>query len=393
MSITSTYMNFPISTVGVDSGYQWEINLNAALNAIDSHNHSPGQGQQIQPSGLNINSDLSFQGNNATTLRSVIFSPQASPITNAGIDIGSLYVSGNELFYNDVTGGNQVQLTLTGSVNATSSGISSGTATAAFSGSVLIVKSSSTSFADISVKSVNLANSGNLSNQLTLQAPVLSGSTTQTLPTTPASTNFMTMDSSGNMAASVSTSGGITGGNIAAGTITGSNIAAATIVGSNIAAATITSTNMANNSIVTAAITDANVTKAKLAALGQQISSSSGNYTVTGSFADVTNLTVTITTTGRPVMLLIQSDGTGLATNKTQIDIAASSCLLKYLRDGSDLAYNNFSIGGSVSYLGEFTFPYVDVPSAGSHTYKLQAERVSGSSVSINNVVLVAYEL
>lgn len=212
-------MGFPVSTVGVSSGEDWETNLNAALAVIDAHDHSPGNGVQISPSGLNISSDLSFVGNNVFDLKSVIFEVQGSPLGNAGLYVGCLYVSGNELYYNDVSGGNQVQITLSGAVNATSSGISSGSATAAFSGGVLLVKSSSISYANIAVQSVLLSNSGNLSNQLTLKAPTLSGSYAVALPAIPGSTSFLTIDTSGNMASTVSTSLGIVGSNIANATI------------------------------------------------------------------------------------------------------------------------------------------------------------------------------
>ena len=59
---TSTYMNLPISTIGVDSGLSWEYNLNSALTILDAHNHTPGYGNQIPVSGLNINANLPFAG-------------------------------------------------------------------------------------------------------------------------------------------------------------------------------------------------------------------------------------------------------------------------------------------------------------------------------------------
>lgn len=214
MATNSPNMNLPVSSVGVDSGLNWETNLNASLSIIDQHNHSAGQGVQIQPNGLNINSDLPFGSNNATLLRSTRFSPQNSVLILAS-DIGCLYVVGNELYYNDVTGGHQIQLTSGGLVNATSSGISSGTASAAFSAGTLVVKSSSTSGADILSQSLILTNAGNLTNQLTLEAPTLTGSYTITLPSIPVSTSFTTIDTSGNISGSVATSGGLVGTNFA----------------------------------------------------------------------------------------------------------------------------------------------------------------------------------
>lgn len=346
MSYPSTYMGFPISTIGVDSGLDWETNINAALTAIDSHNHSPGQGQQVQPNGLNISSDLTFQSNNATSLRAARFTPQDSEIPNSGDDVGELYVSGNELYYNDVTGGNQVQLTSNGAVNATSSGISDGTASAAFSAGVLVVKSTSTSGANIKMQSAVLTNSGDLTNTLTLQAPTLSGSITETLPPIPGSTGFMIMATNGNMAATIPVAGGLATSNYA----------------------------------------DASVTRPKLASVGQQVSSSCGIFTTTStSFVSVTNLSVTITTSGRPVMLMIQADGTGSSSSFECVSHPGVLAFFRGVSDISGVAIPASQVPGCMSYL--------DAVAAGTYTYTLQAKVNSGGTLAVSNAVLVAYEL
>lgn len=380
-------MGFPVSTVGVDSGYAWETNLNSALTVIDAHNHSPGQGQQIQPNGLNISSDLAFQSNNATLLRAVRFSPQLSPIPNSGADVGELYVSGNELYYNDVTGGNQVQLTASGVVNATSSGISSGTATAAFSGGVLLVKSSSTSYADIAVESVRLSNNGNLVNQLTLQAPTLSGSINQTLPALPASvTSIMQMDTGGNMSAAL--------------TVDGSTIAITSNIMS-VASGGITATQLASNSVTTVKIADANVTRPKLVAVGQQVSASSGSFSTTSATTvDVTNLTVTITTTGRPVMVFLQP---AIGQPGSLYSDAGGALTIVKTLVSTPTVLNVFTVSGTsagpiVRYPLSTVF-YLDtsvVGAANTYTYKVTAQRTGGTSsavVQVIDAVLVAYEL
>lgn len=193
-------MGLIIPGVGTEASPTWATDLNASLASIDSHNHSSGQGVQIQPNGMNINADLAFQGNNATLLRSTRFSPQGA-VLSGSLDVGCLYVVGNELYYNDVTGGHNVQITSSGSVNATSSGISSGTASAAFSAGVLVVKASSSSGANTLMQSLVLTNSGNLTNQLTVQAPSLAASYSLTLPSVPVSTELLQIDTSGNISA------------------------------------------------------------------------------------------------------------------------------------------------------------------------------------------------
>src|SRR5271165_1148795 len=134
-------MNLPNPNPGADPGPDYAQNIQACYNIIDGHNHSAGSGNQINPSGININADLPFGSNNATLLRSVRLIAQGSPLSGAQ-DLGCLYVAGVDLYYNDESG-NQVQITSAGAVNATSSGIVSGSATASFSGGVLVVNQAS----------------------------------------------------------------------------------------------------------------------------------------------------------------------------------------------------------------------------------------------------------
>ncbi len=128
-------MNLPVPVPGTDPGPDWATNVVADMYAIDAHNHSTGQGVPISPSGLNINDDLPLNGNNLTLTRSVRFSTQASPLSDA-TDIGCLYESGVDLYYNDGAG-NQVRVTQGGSVVGSPgsiTGLPSGTASASFAG-------------------------------------------------------------------------------------------------------------------------------------------------------------------------------------------------------------------------------------------------------------------
>jgi hypothetical protein len=245
-------MQLPNPVPGVDPGPDYASNLQSCMNIIDQHNHTTGQGVQIVPAAININADLPFNSNNAISLRSVRFVSQSSPIANSAPNVGILYVSGNELWYNDYTGGNQVQITTNGQINATSSGIASGTATAAFSAGTLVVKSSSTSFANVDLQSVLLSNAGNLTNQLTLLAPTLSSSYDLTLPVVPSVTSIMALDSSGNISApyTVDNSTIVIASNVikvASQGITATQIANTTITAAQIVNGTITGTQIASN--------------------------------------------------------------------------------------------------------------------------------------------------
>lgn len=113
----SPNMNLILPTVGQEPGPNWALDLNSSLSLVDQHNHAAGSGVQITPAGININVDLPFGGNNATNLRSTRFSSQIAPLA-LGSDIGCLYVSGQDLYFND-TVGNQIKITASGAVNGT----------------------------------------------------------------------------------------------------------------------------------------------------------------------------------------------------------------------------------------------------------------------------------
>lgn len=287
---TSPNMGLIIPGIGTESGPTWASDINADLASIDSHDHSPGKGVPITPSGLNINSDLAFQSNNATQLRSARFTPQVS-VLSLPADIGCLYVVGNELYYNDVSGGHNVQITANGSVNATSSGISSGSASASFAAGVLVVKSSSTSGGNVLMQSAVLTNSGNLSNQLTLQAPSISGSVVETLPTIPGSTSFVTMDNAGSMGTSIPIAGGLTGSNISSNVnLSGKSVQES---GSNVV---VSSSNATNSLAVIRGIVSGSFTV--ISGEGFTVSNPGGVtgqflLTWTNAFSDTPSITVT----------------------------------------------------------------------------------------------------
>lgn len=202
MSTMSPNMNMPISTVGVDTGTTWEQNLNASLSILDGHDHTPGKGVPITPSGLNINAPVDFQNQQAINLMGVKFTPQLSDLT-----LNEVYVQGVDLYYND-SNGNVIQLTASGSVNATSSGISDGTATASFVAGVLVVNSAPLTPANIQVGSVKLGNNVASSKFLTLSPPnAMAADYTLTLPSLPGVTSFVTLDTSGNFAAATTIDG------------------------------------------------------------------------------------------------------------------------------------------------------------------------------------------
>jgi hypothetical protein len=131
------------------------------------------------------------------------------------------------------------------------------------------------------------------------------------------------------------------------------------------------------------------VTRAKTAAVGQQISSSCGSYTVItggGSFTAVTNLSVSLTTTGRPVIVGLQGDRGGSSGG---ISVTGGNIDIQFYIDGSQIQF--FNIAGNVD-IPASSMHFIDTPAAGSHTYTVSA-RLNTTSATINNSTLYAYEL
>lgn len=359
-------MSLPVPVPGVDPGPDWANNISACFSIVDSHNHTPGQGNLIPPSGLDINTDLTFQSNNATDLRSARFTPQVTALSGVA-DVGCLYEAGVDLYFNDGIG-NQIRITQSGSVagaSGTITGLPSGTASAAFSAATgtFIFQQATSTGANVDAATYVLRYPGSyptpVGNFIALQAPAaLASGFSITFPAAlPGSTLPMLLSATG---------------------------------------------QISTGQITTAQITDANVTRPKLVAVGQQISSSCGSFTTNSTSPDpVTNLSVTITTTGRPVQLCLQPDGSGIATLSQQIvSNGFPSSTFSFYRDSTKLSEDNmeWAAGGAVvNYamaIPVSSMRFLDTPAAGTYTYTFQVYNSSNNFITlVNNAVLVAYEL
>lgn len=180
------------------------------------------------------------------------------------------------------------------------------------------------------------------------------------------------------------------------------NIQAGGIATANYAAGSVDSTALAASAVTTAKINDGAVTQAKRAALGQQTSSSSSTFTTTStSYVDVTNLSVSLTTTGRMVCVTLIPDGNALSNVGVLTSSASSatvSSAYKCVRDSTDVGEMQFGAVHSGSASLSNTVPcsavcFYDTPSAGTYTYKLQAKSTSGTTTSVLYSKLLAYEL
>jgi hypothetical protein len=208
-STLSPNMSLILPTVGQEPGPNWALDLNNSLSIIDQHTHAPGSGSQISPAGLNINIDLPFNGNNAISLRSVRFDPQLAPIA-LGSDIGCLYVSGQDLYYNDVSG-TQIQITALGAVAGTPGSIGNLIAPAAVTyvpaNQSFVFESNQTNStpAAIDCGPLYIRNIAPSSNYIQLSAnPVLPANYSLTLPSAlPVSSKIVRLDSLGNLSATL----------------------------------------------------------------------------------------------------------------------------------------------------------------------------------------------
>ncbi len=367
-------MNLVIPTPGEDPGPDYATNNSNSLTIIDGHNHSNGSGVSINPAGLNINSDLTMNGNNLTAINTTRYNNLTASLAGTSPNISCVYVAANELYFNDPVG-NVVKMTLAGSVNATSSGISSGTASASFNGGVLVVNSNTNTPGDIQAGSILIGNNVASSNFAKLKAPnSLAANYDLVLPPTNSlgSTAFVTIDTSNNMGDSV----------------------AYPLQGADIANLTIDTANLANSAVTTAKINNGAVTFAKTAAANIVISSSSGGYsTASAGYTTVTNLSSSITTSGRPVYVTFQSDGTN--TNAILAMSSGGTGNWQVLRNSTVIAgpYPCFSptVTGGIFSMPPGCLNCVDVPSSGTYTYSLQANAAVGTNF-VNNVVMVVRE-
>lgn len=150
--------------------------------------------------------------------------------------------------------------------------------------------------------------------------------------------------------------------------------------------------------ISTAKFADGSVTGPKMATVNIVVSSSSGNYNsndTTSSWNTVTNLSCSITTAGRPVWLMLISDGSG---NATKIEgYSGTANYLRILRSGTEVYQNEIQGSGSGTFTyetGEVCLMHIDSSlSVGSYTYTVQVKSANNANVWVKYFKLVAFEM
>lgn len=158
--------------------------------------------------------------------------------------------------------------------------------------------------------------------------------------------------------------------------------------------------------VATPDIEDKSVTQGKLADKSYALSASCGNYvSTTTSYVDVTNLTCTITRTGRPVVIMLQSDGDTAVNADGKIEIGGTSAnpisvRARIVRDGTEIAKTGFSGDNGGAGTMYYSFPaagvsFVDTSTGtGSATYKVQINVLNATNqVNVRYSKLLVYEL
>ena len=160
-----------------------------------------------------------------------------------------------------------------------------------------------------------------------------------------------------------------------------------------------------NNSVSTAKIQDNAVTKPKLAALGMVSGTQTTGYSnSTSSVTDVPGLSVSLTTTGRPVFIgLTTKDNNQGAIIAETLSTNSVLTAIFLLRDASSFARQNFGItatattGNLRNYAPCSSIFTLDFPASGTHTYSVQAtgNSTGGSTgtIYLQNCSIYAYEL
>ena len=395
-TIPSANMNLPIPVVGQDPGPDYADNINNSLTIIDQHDHTPGYGVPITPNGLSINTDLTIGANNLTDVRSTRFIPQASPLALPA-DLGCIYESGVDLYYNDGSG-NQIRITQGGGIAGSPGSIANLTSPASASyvsgNSTFVWESNTATPANMDFASAILRNLAANSKGLTLQPPAAMGADyTLTLPTIPVSQQIMTLDNTGNMSAPY--------------TVDGSTIEIASNViqvkDSGITSAKIAPVNVTQSKLQVKALGITNVSVG-----GTARSNSSGSFaTNLTSLTQVTNQVISLNCTGnRPVTVFLTSDGN---TNDSSIGIESQNLTINrglgrfvITRNGTEIYRSvvDFQSNEPVSNQGfhqripPTAISYLDFTApSGVNIYTLRAASSNTSlNVEVSNCILVAYE-
>lgn len=395
MATSFMFMDLPV--VSTTPGPEWSSLLNDALSeVVDSHDHTSGKGVPIKSASINIDADLDFQQWSAINLVSSQYVDQADALSGTNL---TYFLSG-DLYVIDGSG-RSVRITENGAISAASFGGITGLvspASASFATDTFTWLYDTGKYALMASGPLLLRRDGETNPQAIRITPPasLAAAYTLTLPgALPASNAYLYADNSGALAfATAALSNSV---NTAA--IQGSAVSTA-----KIADGAVSSVKIAASNVVTSKIADANVTRAKLEAVGQQVSSGATfNLTTPATWTDVTGVTVTITTSGRPVVVKALASSTSAASlsayNLSGGTITAGWRIAVSGSTTENRATFQFDMvtGAPTVYFSPSSVEAFCVYGAGTYTFQLQTYHTLGSILNGTTVTsaanMIAYEL
>lgn len=362
-------MNITPPVVSTTPGPEWAQELNDILTStIAEHNHqSPNGGVTLTQDALNITDELSLNGNPLTNANSVGLASETSSSVSG---TNRLYNEAGDLYYRDGNGSG-VRITENGGLAAASfggiSGLSGTQGSATFSGlSTFVWKKTSTAYASMNNGPVKIYSGNDLAptNGIVLVSKDgLAADTTLTLPNqlpAGASQSFMVLSGSGEITASVPLANGITNAMFRVENFVSSS---------------------EQDAFSVSAISPA-------------------------AYADVPNLSCSITTTGRPVQFIVGSPLDSLGTHQVLVEGGSLSAAGQIIVNISGTAasgidiermayqYPIYVVSPSFSVhshplVGTFSLP------ADTYTIKVKARKanVGTTDFSLFNFMLSAHEL
>lgn len=330
-------MGLVLPAVGVTIGPTWASELNTALEAVDAHDHTGGNGLPITTQAIAIDADLSFDGYGLEDVARVELVSQAAVSALPS----TVYVVAGDLYYNNASGV-PVQITTGGSIAGATGAISGlvAPASASFDSGTASFRwnANATTRATLDAAALQLRQAGGVSAaSITLAAPA-TGVTSYTLrlpAAAPATVSrFLFTGTSGDSvwiqpdASTVEVSG-------------------TTLRAKDLG---ITTAKLANLAVTTAKIADLNVTTGKIADLGVTTGKLADLSVATGKLADLG------VTTGKLADLSVTTAKLGdlsVATGKL-VDLAVTTAKL------DDLSVTTAKIGAAQVTLAKMANDSVD---------------------------------
>lgn len=158
------------------------------------------------------------------------------------------------------------------------------------------------------------------------------------------------------------------------------------VIESKIASNAVTTAALAPGAVTGAKVSDGSITRAKLVPLDEE-TSSDFTGSLTDSMADLSGLSCTITTTGRPVLVAMVASG---ASHSFWSVGGTGLAVLQIIRDGA-------TVVSKIEQAAPSSFPaymlLFDPVVAGTYTYKIQGQKDASATSTLNNVKLVVVEM